>query len=177
MGNVVLVGGAGITGVLVLFESLLLQAASNSRPQSTTANFPTQRREGAKDLLLFSSARLRLCDPITSDLFFEVILYCGGFSLFLGERFTGDSIFTFNPPAEIDKLTPLRTEGTKRIVFPFDRLTAGWAFHELEPRAWPSISKRCRSFDQYSSFDECDRTFATHGIQAHGDTFSGGADN
>ncbi len=37
--------------------------------------------------------------------------------------------------------------------------------------------KRCRSFDQYSSFDECDRTFAAHGIQAHGDTFTGGADN
>jgi hypothetical protein len=50
--------------------------------------------------------------------------------LFLGERFTGDSIFTFNPTAEINKLTPLRTEGTKRIVFPLDRLTAGWAIHE-----------------------------------------------
>ena len=113
MGNVVLFGGAEITGVLVLVESLLLQAASNSRPQSTAANFPTQRRKDAKP----------------SDLFFEVILYCGGFRLFLGERFAGYSIFTFNPPAEIDKLTPLRTEGTKRIVFPFGRLTAGWAFH------------------------------------------------
>ena len=73
-----------------------------------------------------------------SDLFVEVILYCGSFSLFLGEGFTGDSIFTFNPPAEIDKLAPLRTEGTKRILFPLDRLTAGWAFHELEPRARPT---------------------------------------
>jgi hypothetical protein len=58
------------------------------------------------------------------------ILDYGRFSLFLGERFTGDSILTFNPPAEIDKLAPLRTEGTKRIVFPLGRLTAGWAFHE-----------------------------------------------
>ena len=53
--------------------------------------------------------------------------------MFLGERFTGDSIFTFNPPAEIDELAALRTEGAKGIVFPLDRLTAGWAFHELEP--------------------------------------------
>src|SRR5262249_10259932 len=36
-------------------------------------------------------------------------------------------------------------------------------------------SKRCWSFDQYSSFDECDRTFATHGIQADRDAFTGGA--
>jgi hypothetical protein len=50
--------------------------------------------------------------------------------MFAGERFTGDSIFTFNPPAEIDELAALRTEGTKRIVFPLDRLNAGWASHE-----------------------------------------------
>ena len=69
------------------------------------------------------------------------MLYCGGLILFLGEWFTGDSIFTFNPPAEINKLAPLRTEGTKRIVFPLGRLTAGWAFHELEPRAWPTSQR------------------------------------
>jgi len=51
--------------------------------------------------------------------------------LFLGKRLTGDSIFTFNPPAKINKLTPLRTEGTKRIVFPLYRLTAGWTFHGI----------------------------------------------
>jgi hypothetical protein len=49
---------------------------------------------------------------------------------FLGERFAGDAILTFNPLAQIDKLTPLRTEGTKRIIFPLDWFTAGWAFHE-----------------------------------------------
>ena len=76
-----------------------------------------------------------------SDLFFEVILYCGSLILFLGERFTGDSILTFNPPAKVNKLTPLRTEGTKRIVFPLDRLTAGWAFHDLEPRARPTSQR------------------------------------
>jgi hypothetical protein len=39
---------------------------------------------------------------------------------FLGERFTGHTIFTFNPLAEIDKLASLSTEGTKRIIFPLD---------------------------------------------------------
>jgi hypothetical protein len=52
--------------------------------------------------------------------------------LFVGERFTGDSIFTFDPSAEINKLAPLRTEGTNRIIFPLDRLTTGWTFHDLE---------------------------------------------
>lgn len=59
-----------------------------------------------------------------------VIIDSGRFILFLGERFAGHSILTFNPPAEIDKLAPLVTEGTKGIVFPLDRLTTGWAFHE-----------------------------------------------
>lgn len=100
-------GGAEITGVFVLAESLLLQANDNNRLQSTMARttLPRRKRRG-------------------SDLFI------GSFTLFLGERFTGDSIFTFNPPAKVKKLTPLRTEGTKRIVFPLYRLTAGWAFHE-----------------------------------------------
>src|SRR6185436_10871663 len=46
----------------------------------------------------------------------------------------------------------------------------------LEPGPRPA-SKRCRSFDQYSSFDECDRTFAAHGIQADRDAFTGRTDN
>jgi len=50
--------------------------------------------------------------------------------LFLGDWFAGDTIFTFNPPAKIDKLASFRTEGTERIVFPLDWLTAGWALHE-----------------------------------------------
>jgi hypothetical protein len=105
IGNEVPVGGAEITGVLVFVVSLFVQAATENRIAATRKHK-------------------------NSDLFFEVIIYCGRFSLFLGERFTGDSIFTFNPPAKIDKLTALRTEGTKRIVFPLGRLTAGWAFHE-----------------------------------------------
>ena len=63
-------------------------------------------------------------------LFVRLIDY-STFVMFAGERFTGDSIFTFNPPAEIDELAALRTEGTKRIVFPLDRPTAGWAIHVL----------------------------------------------
>ena len=38
-------------------------------------------------------------------------------------------------------------------------------------------SKRCGSFEQYSSFDECDRTCPAHGIQADGDAFTSGADD
>ena len=75
-------GGAETTGVFVLLISLLLQATSESKVAATS------RRK-------------------SSDLFVEVILYCGGLVLFLGERFTGDSILTFNPPAEIDELAPL----------------------------------------------------------------------
>ena len=51
-------------------------------------------------------------------------------SFFLGQPFTGYAILTLNPLAQVDKLAPLRTEGTKRIIFPLDLLTAGWTFHE-----------------------------------------------
>jgi hypothetical protein len=104
MGNVVPGGGAEISGVFVLVESVLLQAANSSRLHRTTANFRAQRRKDAKDSLGKTFAPLRLC---VSSLSFDVILYCGSLILFLGERFTGDSIFTFNPPAEINQLTPL----------------------------------------------------------------------
>ena len=128
MGNVVPGGGAEITGVFVLVASLLLQATDNIRQQRTTARFlcalgvplRLKNRSNAKN------AEIRR-DRRVSDL---RVFDRGSFILFLGERFTGDSIFTFNPPAEIYKLTPLRTEGTKKIVFPLDRLTAGWTFHE-----------------------------------------------
>jgi hypothetical protein len=80
-----------------------------------------------------------------SDLFVEITLDCGLFTLVLAERFTRDAILTFNPLAEIDKLTPLSTEGTKRIIFPVDWLTAGWAFHEsLKPRHGPQRIKGMR---------------------------------
>jgi hypothetical protein len=34
--------------------------------------------------------------------------------------FARNAILAFNPFAEIDELTPLGTEGTKRIIFPLD---------------------------------------------------------
>jgi hypothetical protein len=124
-------GGPEITGVLVLAGFLLEQA--------------TQKGKQHKARIPIANCRLPIADLLNPSLLEGLnksaignrqsailifILYCGSLILFLGKRFAGDSILTFNPPAEIDKLTPLRTEGTKRIVFPLDRLTAGWAFHE-----------------------------------------------
>ena len=107
MGYAVL-GGAEITGVLV-FGSLLLQA-------TVAINVTAARKHKI------------------SDLFVAVILDWVSFILFVGEWFTRDAVLTFNPPAKIDKLAALSTEGTKGVVFPLGRLTAGWAFHEFEPR-------------------------------------------
>ena len=63
-----------------------------------------------------------------------IILDWVSFILLAGERFTGDAVFTLDPAAKIDELAALRTEGTKGVVFPLGRLTAGWAFHEFERR-------------------------------------------
>ena len=103
-----------------------------------------------------------------SELFVSIVLHCGRFNSLFGKLLAGDAILALYPLAQVDELAPFRTEGTKGIVFPLDRFTAGWALHESERR---------RALDQYSSFDECDRTFAAHGIQAHRDAFTGGAHN
>jgi len=100
----VVLGGAEITGVLA-FGSLLLQA--------TVAIKVTAAKKHQN-----------------SDLFVAVMLDWISFILFVWERFTRDAVFAFNPPAKIDKLAALGTEGTKGVVFPLGRLTAGWAFHE-----------------------------------------------
>jgi hypothetical protein len=123
IGYVVPAGAPEMTGVLLLelCGSLLLHADNRISPQRKML---MQRRRGAKIFLWFSFAPLRLCVRTNSDFFVLVIL------LLLRERFTGDAILTFYPLAEIDKLAPLRTEGTKRIIFPVDWLTAGWTFHE-----------------------------------------------
>ena len=128
-------GGLEITGV-GLESSVLLQPANNSKLQRKVL---PQRRKGAKVLLCFSFSPLRLCARTV----LVVILDRGSLILFLGERFAGDAILTLNPPAEIDELAPLRTEGTKRIIFPLGRLTAGWAFHVLQPRR-PSLIEEKR---------------------------------
>jgi hypothetical protein len=109
-----------MTGVLELVVSVALQPVINIRLQRRMF---AQRRKGAK-FLWSSFAPLRLCANTNSDFFVLLIL------MFLREWFTGHTILTFNPLAQIDKLTPLRTEGTKRIIFPLDWFTAGWAFHQ-----------------------------------------------
>jgi hypothetical protein len=120
-------GAPEMTGVLLLElgGSLLLQPVIKISPQRKML---AQRRKGAKIFLWFSFALLRHC--ARAVLYLVVILNCGSFILFLRQRFTGDAILTFYPLAQIDKLAPLRTEGTKRIIFPLDWLTAGWTFHE-----------------------------------------------
>ena len=50
--------------------------------------------------------------------------------LILRNLFTGHTILALDPFAEIYKLAAFRTEGTDRIVFPLDWLTAGWTLHE-----------------------------------------------
>ena len=129
-------GGLEITGVLSAL-SLLLQPVNKIKLQKKIL---AQRRKGAKVLLWFSFAPLRLCArPVL-----VVIFDSRTFILFLGKRLTGHAILTFNPLAEIDKLAPLRTEGTKGIIFPLDRLTAGWAFHDLEATKRPRLTKEMR---------------------------------
>jgi hypothetical protein len=137
IGYVVLFGGLEITGVLLLFAvSVPLQPAKKITLQRTV---PPQRRKGAKETQRKTFAPLRLCGRTAlvvtsllrvSVLFVEIVLKSGPLILFLWQWVTRDTILTFDPATEIDKLATLRTEGTKRVVFPLDWLTAGWTFHE-----------------------------------------------
>jgi len=63
-------------------------------------------------------------------MFLTLIVDRSSFSLFLRQWLTGHTILTLNPTAKVNKLTAFRTEGTERIVFPLDWLTAGWTLHE-----------------------------------------------
>jgi hypothetical protein len=121
-------GGPEITGVSLEFlMSLALQA--DRRQQQKARNAIANFRFPIANFVLFNKSAIGNCQ---SEILFISLIDYSTFVMFAGERFTGDSIFTFNPPAEIDELAALRTEGTKRIVFPVDRPTAGWAFHDLE---------------------------------------------
>ena len=128
------VGGPEITGVSLEFlMSSALQPAKRQQDKKSRAiaNFRLPIAD-FKHRLLFFNWQSAIGNR-KSDILFLRFIYYSTFVLSLGERFTGDAIFTFNPPAEVDELAALRTEGTKRIVFPLDRLTAGWAFHVWKP--------------------------------------------
>ena len=90
-----------MTGVVV-FTSLLLHAVNNTKPQRHT---------------------------VMRSLFLALILDRCTFIWYLRHRLTRHTILTLNPTAKINKLTAFRTEGTDRIVFPLDWLTAGWTVH------------------------------------------------
>lgn len=55
--------------------------------------------------------------------------------MILRDGFAWDAILALDPTAEVNELATFRTEGPNRIVFPLDRVTAGWALHEIERNA------------------------------------------
>jgi hypothetical protein len=59
-----------------------------------------------------------------------VLILIFTFSVRLRHGLAGHTILALDPFAEIYKLAAFRTEGTDRIVFPLDWLTAGWTLHE-----------------------------------------------
>ena len=118
IGYVVPVGGLEITGVLLEFGSVPLQAASNARPQA---------------------------NPNKRILLAVIILDSSSFSAVLWHPLAWLTILTLNPFPEINKLTAFRTEGTERIVFPLDWFTAGWTLHEIvTPRNAVQLTKETR---------------------------------
>jgi len=83
---------------------------------------------GCGSLLLHAASNIRPPrHAITRNVFLALILFD---PLFLRHWLAGHTILTLNPTAKVQKLTAFRTEGTDRIVFPLDWLTAGWTLHE-----------------------------------------------
>jgi len=122
---VVPVGGLEITGVFVVVELFLLHAANNIKPQAhaIVRKLLPQRRSGAESEL--AVAPLRRCGSN-----FLLVIINRSLVLFLRHWLSGHTILALNPFAEVYKLAAFRTEGTDRIVFPLDWLTAGWTLHE-----------------------------------------------
>jgi hypothetical protein len=120
----------------LVLGSLLLQAANNTKQHSSNTTLLCAlcgllRPSMLRSLFNAEIAEVRIeRSGSISEVFVSIVLDRGTFIRFLREWFTGNTIFALNPLAQIDELAPLRTEGTKRIVFPFDWFTAGWAFHE-----------------------------------------------
>src|SRR6185369_16814707 len=121
-----------MTGVRLVFGSLLLQALNNIRPH-TKRRFLTQRRNGAAETQRMNSdfassvAPLRRC---VSNFFLHVIIARSSLIVLLWHGFAGHTILALYPFPKINKLTAFRTERTDRIVFPLDWFTAGWTLHE-----------------------------------------------
>ena len=123
------VGGLEITGVFVVVL-FLLHAANNISPQThaIARKLLPQRRSGAAETNFGSSvAPLRRCG---SKLFLLVITDGCPLIRFLRHGLAGHTILALDPFPEVYKLAAFRTEGTDRIVFPLDWLTAGWTLHE-----------------------------------------------
>jgi hypothetical protein len=115
-----------------------------------------------------------ICGFSVLNIFLQVVFARWWFVRITGQRFARHSIFAFDPTAQVNKLASLRTEWTKGVVFPLGRFTAGWTLHESgTPSASMPKLQRSRSFEQYSSSDEGDRTFAAHGVQADSHTLAG----
>jgi hypothetical protein len=82
---------------------------------------------GCGSLLLQAASNIRPPRLTIRNVFLALILFD---PLFLRHCLAGHTILTLNPTAKVQKLTAFRTEGTDRIVFPLDWLTAGWTLHE-----------------------------------------------
>jgi hypothetical protein len=118
-----------MTGVLVLLlgGSLLLQEANATKQQRSITTLLSALCGPLRFSVLRSIFNAEIAEDrrehrdSISELFLSIVLdCCRRFISFLGERFAGDAILAFDPLAEVDELAPLRTEGTKRIVFPLD---------------------------------------------------------
>jgi hypothetical protein len=110
-----------ITGVGCVGWSVPLHAAKNKTQKTATSpafstRFFSPRRNGPKKR--------------EGNVFLAVILDRSSFIFCLWDRLAGHTVLTLNPAAKVNKLTAFRTEGTDRIVFPLDWLTAGWTLHE-----------------------------------------------
>jgi len=109
--------------------SLLLHAANNIRqPAHATARklLPQRRCDATEKSDCSSVAPPRRCG---GKLFLALII-SRSLILFLWHGLAGHTILALDPFAEVYKLAAFRTEGTDRIVFPLDWLTAGWTLHE-----------------------------------------------
>jgi hypothetical protein len=117
-----------MTGVLVFVVggSLLLQEVNDTKQQRRITTLLCALCGPLRSLRLKNFLTQRTAEDRRerrgniSELFVSIVVGHRRFVWFLWKRLTGDAILAFDPLAEVDELAPLRTEGTKRIVFPGD---------------------------------------------------------